>query len=138
MSKSTSSRTPRKSKTPETIPIISAKNVERIKFNAKTMSIILGQNCRKCMEKLFRHLNLDKNFRVEDLSNYLELLEDLRKLSWKHKQNGGNAIPTCMQCGAGYKHRKHQGINPKNGMLKKGFIYTGKFSKTGLPLIKKV
>lgn len=36
------------------------------------------------------------------------------------------------------KIRRHKGINQKTGRLKKGFKYTGKKTKTGLPIISKI
>lgn len=131
-SKKTPKKTPKKTISKKS-PLISKRKLKIIERNLKTASILLGSNCRNCVDKLLKHLNYQTNLKVIDLPIYINQLEQITRIGVDPPTGG-----QCKMCGGKSlkrgknKIRKHQGINKKTGKLKKGYKYSGKKIKSGL------
>ena len=73
-----------------------------------------------------KHIMKYKNYDIHKARAYLCKYPNYYEKKMKNKQKGGKKI------------RKHLGINQQTGKLKKGYKYSGKKLKSGLPQIIKL
>ena len=134
----------------------SKKMIDTKIFNEKDFSIAMRGDCNKYGNEILKDMIKTYYKTYKKLPDF-NLFIDRRfeKIIWKHfpiygkiYKNHANMllispklpdkIKTFIYKGGKKSIRKHKGINQSNGRLKKGFKYSGKKLKSGLPQIIKI
>ena len=134
-----------------------------ILYLIKNNHLILTNNMIDLLEKMI-HYDIDKRMNADELLKYMEvnsLTPKSRKIVDRHSLDFKNKAEKIIQDimaksdksddsllekmhlamrGSGKKRkiRKHRGINQQSGKLKKGYKYSGKKLKSGIPQIIKI
>lgn len=111
----------------------------QIKIVELQNELVLNQNKLNDTMAVYNNLDMEKKKLQEEQDQIIKEMEaDKLEIERQNQENIENKEQLGGKKRKSRKRRKHKGINSKTGKLKKGYKYSGKKLKSGLPEIIKI